>query len=187
LNRDEAAALLGIASSSPPAEVRAAYRTRIRVSHPDRAGDQATDDAARINEAYAVLRRPAAPKPPKGGGRSVVDSSASGHRRAGTPVVQVVDDGTLAVAIPTDELFLLLLNTANDVGEVTYADPEGGLIEAIVAFADPSLPVCSVVLSLQGRSDRVEAFCTVASLDGTTPPPIADVVALLAARIRQRL
>ncbi|MEJ7583307.1 MAG: hypothetical protein WKF43_04300 [Acidimicrobiales bacterium] len=99
----------------------------------------------------------------------------------------MLDDDTLAIAVPADEVFLLLLESAHSVGEVTYVDPEGGLIEAIVAFQDPQVPVCSVVLSLQGRAERVEAFCTIESLDASVPPPVADVVALLAAQVRHRL
>jgi len=168
MDRDEAAALLGVASSSEGAVVRAAYRARIRARHPDRAGASATDEAARLNEAYALLR------------------GAGSMHRPGSPV-QVLDDDTLAIAIPAEEVFLLLLDSAHDVGEVTYVDPEAGLIEAILTFEDPALPVCSVVLSLQGRADRVEAFCTVEALDASLPPPVADVVALLAARVRHRL
>ncbi|MEJ7583308.1 MAG: J domain-containing protein [Acidimicrobiales bacterium] len=81
MDRDEAAALLGVEPSSQPAAVRAAWRSRIRTRHPDRAGPQATDEAARLNEAYALLRRgqptaapPATPAP--------ASSARSGPRAA---------------------------------------------------------------------------------------------------------
>lgn len=175
MNREEAAALLGVGSLSTSDEVRAAYRAQIRNRHPDRAGARGTADAARLNEAYALLRRSAPMRP------------ESTDPEVPVPEVEVLDDDTLALAIPVEEVFLLLLNTAHDVGEVTYVDPDAGLIETIVTFAGPDLPACSVVLSLQGRADRVEAFCSVESLQGSDPPPVSEVVALLASGVRKRL
>jgi hypothetical protein len=44
----------------------------------------------------------------------------------------------------------------------------------------------SVVLSLQGRADQVEAFCTVEALDGSEARP-GPVVTLLLDSLRRRL
>ena len=52
----------------------------------------------------------------------------------------------------------------------------------------PEQGACSVVLSLQGRAEQVEAFCTIEPLDvNATAPPAGDVVALLLAGLRRRL
>jgi DnaJ domain len=48
---------LGVAPTATDAEIRAAYRTRARASHPDHAGS--TGDMAAVNEAWRVLGDPA--------------------------------------------------------------------------------------------------------------------------------
>jgi len=181
-----------VAVSAGADEVRVAYRRRIRDRHPDRAGAAATDDASAINEAYAVLRAPAAPAPPPAppassrppappGWPAEEDEAFAAH----ADEVTLVDDETMAFAFPADEVFHLLVDVADRIGDITYVDPEAGLLETRVQFVGE--PACSVVLSLQGRADRVEAFCTIESLDGTRPPPTSEVVSLLIRSLRERL
>jgi hypothetical protein len=81
-------------------------------------------------------------------------------------------------------VFALLVEAADDIGDVTYVDPDAGLLEVLVtlAFGGP----WSVVISLQGRMDRVEAFCTVEALDGSDAQP-GPVVSLLLDSLRRRL
>ena len=176
--------MLRVASGAAPEVVRAAYRELIRDRHPDRAGERATGDAARINEAYAVLRETVGPP--------VVDEVAPSPFRsdAGTKsviadTVTLLDDDTVAFSFPAEEVFHLLVDVAHEVGDVTYVDPEAGLLEVLVQFEGE--PLCSIVLSLQGRADRVEAFCSIEALDGSEAPPVADVVSLLVENLRARL
>lgn len=49
--------VLGVAATADDEVIRAAYRVRIRQSHPDAGGDAA--EAQRVNEAYAILSDPA--------------------------------------------------------------------------------------------------------------------------------
>ncbi len=187
MDRHDAARVLGVAETAGPDEVRRAYRDLIARYHPDRAGRDATDRASLINTAYAVLRtapalrgggradRPA-PPPPAG----APPGPPSRPRR---PTVGVTgDDDTLSIALPPDEAFLAVLDAGHQLGEVTYVDPDNGLIEVVVSFVEA--PTSSVVISFQGRLDRTDAFCTIASLGADEPPPLADVVSLFAAAIR---
>ncbi|MBV9953206.1 MAG: DnaJ domain-containing protein [Acidimicrobiia bacterium] len=177
MDRHEAAAVLGVHDTASTRQVRAAYRQRIREHHPDRAGPDATVDAARIIEAYEVMSAPApAPAP----------APVTAPSRRGRPdhSVMLVDDDTVAFAFPADEVFALLVEAADDIGDITYVDPDAGLLEVLVtlAFGGP----WSVVISLQGRMDRVEAFCTVEALDGSDAQP-GPVVSLLLDSLRRRL
>jgi hypothetical protein len=187
MDRVEAAAVLGVHDSASSRQVRAAYRQRIREHHPDRAGPDATVDAARIIEAYQVMSTPTpapppvtAPPPPERREQGV--RTERGERADHT--VTLVDDDTVAFAFPAEEVFALLVEAADDIGDVTYVDPDAGLLEVLVtlAFGSP----WSVVISLQGRMDRVEAFCTVEALDGSDAQP-GLVVSLLLDSLRRRL
>jgi hypothetical protein len=192
MERSEAAALLGITDDASERQLRTAYRRRIRERHPDRAGPAATVDAARIIEAYRVLSDPDATTGPVAA-RDVApapavrtappaDRTAPPHQTDG--LVTLVDDETVGFAFPADEVFVLLAEVADEIGDVTYIDPDAGLLEVLVT-PEGSGP-WSVVLSLQGRADRVEAFCTVEALDGSEAQS-GPVVSLLLDSLRRRL
>lgn len=51
--------VLGVPADATPEQLRAAYRRRIRQTHPDMGGDPA--DAARVNQAWALLNDPHSP------------------------------------------------------------------------------------------------------------------------------
>lgn len=53
MSRDDAWRILGLEPGSSPEEIRAAYRTRARQTHPDAGGDR--EDWDRLQEAYALL------------------------------------------------------------------------------------------------------------------------------------
>lgn len=96
----------------------------------------------------------------------------------------MVDSDTIAVAASAEDAFMLLLDAAHDIGEVSYVDADLGLLETIVRFE--GTPVCSLVVSLQGRAHHIDAFCTVESLEAVPAPPIAAVVEVFADLARQR-
>lgn len=177
MNRAEAARVLGVDPGSGPDGIRRAFRARIGRRHPDRAGVEATTDAVRIIEAYTLLRREAPPAP--------APSQPPPTTPSAPPVrVGLVDTDTVALDLPADEAFLALLDAGNELGEITYVDPDLGLLEVVVQFeADPT---CSLVITTQGRADRTDAFCTIESLEHRPAPAVADVVALLAARLAAR-
>ncbi|MDQ6696692.1 MAG: J domain-containing protein [Actinomycetota bacterium] len=190
MDDQEAGRILGVAPGAPWTEVRRAYRGLIQTRHPDRAGVSSTTEAARIIEAYATLRNAQT--------RVVAGSCATGTARtrlerpvpapapvpvAPTAIVRM-DDDTIAFGAPADETFLLLLEAGHDIGELTYVDRSVPILEVICQFV--GTPALSLVITLQGRMDRTEAFCTVESIESRPGPPTADVVDVLVDLLHQR-
>jgi hypothetical protein len=140
----------------------------VRAHHPDGAGDGGTRTTARVIDAWRVLRdvspptAPAAPVP-------VVDAESGGD--------------TITLDVPADEAFLVLLEAAHRVGDVTHVSPSDALLEALIAFDDGR--TCSLVISLQGRGNgTTDAFCTLQALDAGPTPPVGLVVEALIEELR---
>ncbi|HZB71652.1 MAG TPA: J domain-containing protein [Acidimicrobiales bacterium] len=176
---DEARAVLGVAAGATAADERSAFRRRLRATHPDVAGPRADAGiaVARLTRALAVLRSartggapPPRPAPPPGGAAAPA---------APAPTAEPAGD-SLLLDVPADEAFLVLLEAAHAVGEVTYVDARLGLVEAVLADGGHA---CQLLITLQGRATHTEAFCTLEPL-GTTPcPPTETVVADLVAAL----
>jgi len=187
----EAATVLGVGAGTPWAEVRQAYRSLIRARHPDHAGGAATAEAVRVIEAYRVLeaaRRdpdatPSAGPAPAPGARPPPAPRPWMPTAPAVSITRAADD-TLAFAAPADETFLLLLEAAHDIGELTYLDRSVPILEAICRFE--GTPALSLVITLQGRNDGTEAFCTVESIEARPGPPAAAVVDVLFDLLQQR-
>jgi hypothetical protein len=168
---DEARAVLGVAAGATEADERSAFRRRLRATHPDVAGPRADAGlvVARLIRALAVLRAARA------GGAAPSPAPAPP-----APASRPEGDSVLLDA-PADEAFMALLEAAHAVGEVTYADRDIGLLEAIVA--PEGGPACSLLITLQGRAGGTEAFCTLEPLGADPAPPVAAVVAGLVAAL----
>ncbi|HYI62643.1 MAG TPA: J domain-containing protein [Acidimicrobiales bacterium] len=186
MDREEAARLLGVAPSATPEEARVAFRALIRARHPDRAGTGATADAARLIEAHRVLRTGPAPGsrpgPPPPEGRR--DEGRPGTAR--TPVDTRVDGDALLVDAEPATVMARLVEAGHALGEITYLDRSSGFVELLLLVqdeGDPAPAAVSLVASLQRRQDAVEVFCTVERLDGHPAPPVAPLVAALAAEM----
>ncbi|MCU1371697.1 MAG: DnaJ-like protein [Ilumatobacteraceae bacterium] len=190
----EAARILGVGAGATPDEVRIAYRSQIRTHHPDRAGARSSDRAASITEAYRVLveRGPAAPEEPqepRPGARTtatgpVPPRPATDDLAFGAPPVGRLDEDTLALGAPPDESFRWLLDAAHDVGEITYVDRSMPIMEVLCRFEGE--PATSLLLTLQGRGERTEVFCTVESIEARPAPPTSAVVDLLELALHRR-
>lgn len=194
MDLDEALAALGLRRDTTWPEVRAAYRSRIRTVHPDVSTGRGSE-AATLNAAFSVLervyRRGEAPPPPRPAAfRTSEDVPPTSSRRRerryqsydpvdGPIDLVVVDDDGLALVAPADEVFLRLATVIDDIGDVTYADPDGGYLEAVVADGSAQL-----VVSLQGRAHATEAFFTLEPMDSRAVPPIESIVRQIAARLR---
>jgi hypothetical protein len=181
VDEDAARALLGIGRSAGPAEARVAYRRLIRDAHPDR---NATDGAraAALNEAYAVLVRrrrarssttvPADPTPPAD---DVVRAEPAAPAE---PVpAEVLDGDTIHIAAPADEAFALLVEACHRIGHVSYLDRSCAILEAMVTV--PGQGTCSLLITLQGRADGTDAFCTLEAVERVAQPPVGPVTAAL--------
>src|SRR5207244_6059346 len=156
---DEARRILGVDRTADADEVRAAYRRLLLALHPDVAGTQSTPRAARVIEAYRVLR-------------DVEPDVAPVEER---PEVHELDGDTLAVGAPADEAFLLVLEVAHEIGDVTFIDRQDGFIETLLTADDGR--DFSLVVSFQGRGNgTTEAFFTLVPLDNGPSAPVAPVV-----------
>ena len=159
-------------------EVRRAYRAVIRTRHPDRAGEASTADAAHVISAYATLRDVASGKVPRRAGPTSARRPTVIRVRWRPPIepasITRIDDDTIAIGAPANEAFLLLVEAAHDIGEVSYLDRSVPILEAICQFV--GTPAISLVITTQGRNDGTEAFCTTESIEARPGPPTKDVV-----------
>lgn len=194
VDRREAARVLGVGPAATPEEARLAFRALIRDRHPDRAGETATASAARLIEAHRVLRAgPPSPGPGDGGreghGRSGAPSPdptpRPGDDAAGPVDVRQAGDSLLVDADPAT-VMVRLVEAGHALGEITYLDRASGFVEVLLQVQEPDAvapAAVSLVASLQGRAEAVEVFCTVERLDGHPAPPVAPIVAALAAEM----
>lgn len=164
---EQAAAVLGVNKQARPQEVTDAYRTLIRLHHPDRAGAASSQRASEITEAYRVLQE--SPLPPE-----VTINVA----------VMRLGSDAIGLGAPADEAFRWLLDAAHDVGEITYVDRSMPIMEVLCRFEGE--PATSMVLTLQGRGSGTEVFATVESIESRPAPPTAAVVDLLELALHRR-
>lgn len=179
----EARVLLGVDPGEGWEAVRLAYRRLIRELHPDHAGPATTRRAAQLNEAYAVLARAAR------------ETASSGARAAAAPPrpapppppppkprpeVRIDGGDTIVVHAPPDEAFTRLLEAGHAIGSVSYVDRSCAIFEVVVRHQGET---CSLLVTLQGRNDHTEAFCTVESMERAYQPSAAPVVRQLAAAL----
>lgn len=178
MNRDEAARILDVAVDADAETVRSAFRALVRQQHPDRSGRPGSVAVSQLVEARRILLAavpvgaPAPPAPPA--------------RRPAVPLDLRVEGDTLLVHADGATVMARLLEAGHALGEITYLDRGVGLVEVLIQVqdeGDPGPAACSLVASLQGRLDGVEVFCTVERLDGHPAPPVAPIVAALAAEM----
>lgn len=186
MQADQARRILGVDAGADREAIRVAFRTQLLRTHPDlNAAPDATDRTIRLTQAYAAL---VGADP---GAATAVDGEPGPPERSeppapAPPIASLTDDDdTITVAAPADEVLMLLLDVAHDLGEISYLDPTAGLVEVIVEFVEA--PTSSVLMSLQGRATGVtEVFCTVEPLSGGESPPAAAVTRLVHRMLNER-
>jgi hypothetical protein len=169
---------LGLGPTPSWTEVRIAYRAQIAATHPDRAGGDAVR-AALVTEAYATLEQahrdgrlhhaPTPPPPP----------AAPTHQRHPPPPPldeppEVLDGDTVHLHAPPDEAFARILEACHTIGDVTYVDRSCAILETLVRVEGEG--TCSLVITLQGRVDGTDAFCTLEAIEHVAAPPVRPVV-----------
>lgn len=178
-----ARALLGVETTTPWSEVRATYRARISVAHPDRAGGDARQ-AAQLNAAYATLvrarRTGSTPAPPSEPPAAPPPRATWADDPMAEPP-EVLDGDTVWLAAPPDEAFLRLLEAAHRIGDVTYVDRSCAIFEALVSVEGQG--TCSLVVTLQGRAHGTDAFCTLEAIERVASPPVRHVTEALVAAL----
>jgi hypothetical protein len=180
-----ARAELGLGPSPTWTQVRIAYRAQIAASHPDRPGGDPAR-AALVTEAYATLERahregrlvepaapPAAPPRPSSSERTIPPLDEP---------PEVLDGDTVHLAAPPDEAFARLLDACHRIGDVTYIDRSCAILEALVRVEGEG--VCSLVITIQGRADGTDAFCTLEAIEHVASPPVRPIVEHLVAALR---
>ena len=170
---------LELEPGAPWDEVRAAYRRLLRAHHPDVAGSDAATTArtAGIIEAYAVLRAR------RGSDEEVAVAPPEPEPTPEPLAYRVVGNDTVALGAPAEEAFFAILDVGHEIGEVTYIDREAGLLETIVQLEGG--PVCSLVVTFQGRANgTTEAFCTLEPLGVGPPPPATAAVEVVTERLQ---
>ena len=142
----------------------------------------------RLNAAFTLLepiyRRGEGTRPTVASPADVADPAPNGDAPDDSDRIDLAaldDDGLILVA-PADEVFLRLHHALDRVGDVTYADPEAGYLEALV---QPSgYGPAQLAVSLQGRANGTEVWFTLEALGPHQGAPIADVVRLVARLVR---
>lgn len=93
---------------------------------------------------------------------------------AGLPAFLRITDDTIRFAAPSDETFRWLLEAATEVGEITYLDRSGPLMEVLCRFVGE--PATSLLITVQGRAEGTDVFCSAESIEARVGPPTVAVV-----------
>jgi hypothetical protein len=172
---------LGIAPTNDVSAVRAAYLAQLHRLHPDHsAAPDANAVTAILTDAYQqvqdhLLR--ADPTSDRAGAAAPIVSTPPHEPAELIPIALIADD-TIAIALPANETYSLLVEAAHQMGEVVHIEPSSGMLQVIVEFVDA--PVCQLLLTMQGRATGVtEVFCTVESLEQVPAPPTSAVARIL--------
>jgi hypothetical protein len=179
-----ARAELGLGPAPTWTQVRVAYRAQIAASHPDRAGGDPAR-AAVVTEAYATLERAhqegrLAERPPP-----IRARAAGPHHVAPEPLrepPEVLDGDTVHLAVPADEAFARLVDACHRIGDITYIDRSCAIFETLVPVEGEGM--CSLVITLQGRADGTDAFCTLEAIEHVASPPVRPIVERLVWALR---
>ena len=165
---DRALGVLGLSGRPSWDEIRAAYRTLVRASHPDVARtDAATATTAAINEAFAELQRRT------DDGRSRLPDRPPHDLPAAQPAV--------VLRSRPGDVYVNLLEAAHELGDVCYLDPEAGLIQ--ILLTDQGAAGAHLLIDVDRDQHPPRVAFTLESADAAVPP-IADVVGELATHLR---
>lgn len=94
----------------------------------------------------------------------------------------MLDGDTVHLQAPPDEAFVRVLEACHRIGDVTYVDRSCAILETLVRVEGEG--VCSLVITLQGRADGSDAFCTLEAIEHVASPPVRQVVDQLVTALR---
>jgi len=168
----EARSVLGVAPDATPRHVRDAFLRRVRANHPDVTDHPsgAAERTATIISAYRLLRD-ASPEPP-------VAAPVRPPRRTPHAAVEVITDEAIWVDADAVAVGRALLEVADDLGEVSYVDRSGGLVQLTVR--PPGGPTCWFTISTHPRPGGTVVVATLESIEAEPTPPAGPLVLALA-------
>lgn len=179
---EEARSVLGLAAGATAREVRDAFLRRVRANHPDVTDHPsgAAERTATIISAYRLLRdRPAdaptgsdEPSPPPGPSDP-------------TAVVEVITDEAIWVDADAAEVARVLLEVADELGEVSYVDRAGGLLQLTVR--PPGGPTCWFTVNTVARPSGTVVVATLESIEALPTPPPRPLIEALARAVASAL
>lgn len=183
MNPEEARSVLGLTAAATPREVRDAFLRRVRAHHPDVTDHPsgAAERTATIISAYRLLRdRPT--DAPTGPGGAAPPASPSSHSSHSSPVsvaaVEVITDEAIWVDADASEVARVLLEVADELGEVSYVDRSGGLVQLTVR--PPAGPTCWFTVNAVARPSGTVLVATLESIEAQPTPPPRPLVEALA-------
>ena len=161
-----AMAHLGVAADSSWEEAKRRYRALVLASHPDLdpTSPEATDHTAALNAAWAALVEVT-----DNGARPFPHSPSPAPAPPSGPPATV----TTLRAKPGD-VFLQLLDAAHEIGDVSYMDPEAGLIQVLLSGGDPA--ASQLLIAVDAGSDPPVASFTLDAMSSAPAPHIRDIV-----------
>jgi hypothetical protein len=177
---DVAAALdiLGLDPDVTWPNIRLAYRDLVRACHPDLdvANDAAaTERTAALNVAFDTLAAAT------DGGRIELRAPLDGSVR-NPPEAASTSGERVTLQAPPGDVFIQLLDAAHEIGEVSYMDPEAGLIQVLLQDGDPT--ASQLLIAVDQRPDPPTVSFTLDTVDAESAPPIRDIVDALALALR---
>lgn len=180
---EDARSVLGVAPGADAAALRAAFRDALRRHHPDTTADPdgAGERTATVVEAYRLLRDLADASEP---------APAPVAAPAPTPAaplatVEVIGAEALWVGVDARLVAAALLEVADELGEVSYVDRSGGLVQLTVR--PPDGPTCWFTLSTHHRPGGAVVVATLESIEAAPTPPADALLLALAEALAARL
>jgi len=168
MSTQDARAVLGVGPTASWHDIRGAYRAEMRRAHPDtNAAPNANRQAARLNTAFAVLRGAAEGATPPEPARPATAGARASRVASTTESATVIEVGP-------DDVFLRLLDAAAAIGDVSYVDPEAGLIQLLLGGGGPS--GSQLLISVDADVDPTSVAFTLNSPDAAHAPDIREVV-----------
>lgn len=177
---EDARSVLGVSPGADAAAVRSAFLVAVRRHHPDTTDrpEGAGDRTATVIEAYRLLRdlpparRPTAPAP----------APAPAPDPA---TVEVIGAEALWVGVDARAVAGALLEVADELGEVSYVDRSGGLVQLTVR--PPAGPTCWFTLSTHARPGGTVVVATLESIEADPTPPAEPLLLALAEGLARHL
>ncbi len=179
MNPEEARSVLGLTAAATPREVRDAFLRRVRAHHPDVTDHPsgAAERTATIISAYRLLRDRPTDGPP-GPGAPTPPASPPSPSRGSVAAVEVITDEAIWVDADASEVARVLLEVADELGEVSYVDRSGGLVQLTVR--PPAGPTCWFTVNAVARPSGTVLVATLESIEAQPTPPPRPLVEALA-------